>query len=113
MILSTMIAQVQTEAHKSPIITSLTTHPACQNRAQTETSVTGAASVRVSMCGSSLTILGDTLSLRRPKRFASRKNSGAYPPISAVQRLLRGKFGQRKAGRFLRILTILFMNAYG
>ena len=52
--LSIMIAQVQIEAASSPIMTSLTTQPACQNKAQMESSPPGAASVIVSMSCRSL-----------------------------------------------------------
>src|SRR5215217_1957731 len=44
MVLSTTIAQVQTEAAISPSITSLTTKPACMKSDQSDTSVVAAAS---------------------------------------------------------------------
>jgi hypothetical protein len=47
--LSTTIAQVQTEAASKPIITSLTTQPACQNSDQIDNWTPGSARVRFSI----------------------------------------------------------------
>src|SRR5690554_6659634 len=91
-----MIAQVQIEAASSPIMTSFTTHPACQNSAQMESSPPGAARVVASMFLS--VPVQPALDRVKAGRHAS-STSFRTDPRCAEAGLFRAKFGERKAFR--------------